>query len=97
MTWHVQYRRDTVEQIVRYPSPEEAIEFACRLIEEGCDVFGIGTGPLTDSIERNQIDRIYALWARARYPFGLLPVANRRFSETRDMPHVDGEHLPTIW
>jgi hypothetical protein len=70
MEWHVQYRKDTTHHILRLPSPEEAIEAACRLIDDGCDVYGIGTGPLTDSIEREQIARIYAIWARARSPFG---------------------------
>ena len=70
MTWHVQYRTDGVDNIVRHPSPEQAIEAACRLIENGNDVYGIGTGPLTDSIKGDQIARIYALWIRARYPFG---------------------------
>jgi len=74
MTWHVQYRRDTVEHVVTHATPEDAIDTACRLIEEGCDVFGIGTGPLTDSIEQDQIARIYALWARAKHPFGLVPI-----------------------
>jgi hypothetical protein len=76
MTWHVQYRRDTMmEHITRHPSPEDAIEAACRLIEDGCDVFGIGTGPLSEAIERDQIARIYALWARAKHPFGLFPIS----------------------
>jgi hypothetical protein len=70
MTWHVQYRKDTTDHIVRHPSPERAIEAACRLIDDGCDVYGIGTGPLTDSIAREQIAGIYAMWARARSPFG---------------------------
>jgi len=52
-----------------FPSPERAIENACRLIDEGHDVFGVGTGALTDSIEREQIARIYAMWARAKSPF----------------------------
>ena len=69
MTWHVQYRKDTTNHIVRHPSPERAIEAACRLIDDGCDVYGIGTGPLADSIEREQIARIYAMWARTRSPF----------------------------
>jgi hypothetical protein len=47
-----------------------AIEAACRLMDDGCDVYGVGTGPLTDSIEKEQIDRIYAMWERARHPFG---------------------------
>jgi hypothetical protein len=70
MTWHVQYHKDAMDHIERYPSPERAIEAACRLIDDGCDVYGVGTGPLTDSIEREQIARIYAMWARAKFPFG---------------------------
>jgi hypothetical protein len=66
MTWHVQYRQDGTDHIVRLPSPEEAIETACRLIDGGCDVYGIGTGPLTDSIEKSQIARIYDMWVKAR-------------------------------
>jgi hypothetical protein len=69
MTWHVQYRKDDVELISRHCSAEQAIEAACTLIDQGVDVHGIGTGPLSDSIDREHIDRIYALWARARHPF----------------------------
>jgi hypothetical protein len=69
MTWHVQYRKDDVELIGEHPSPEQAIEAACTLIDLGFDVHGIGTGPLSDSIDREHIDRIYALWARERHPF----------------------------
>jgi hypothetical protein len=68
MTWHVQYRLDAVDHVVRYPTPELAIEAACHLIDAGRDVYGIGTGPLTDSIGRDEIARIYALWARAERP-----------------------------
>ena len=49
------------------PSPETAIEGAYRLIDEGRDVFGLGSGALTNSIEREQIARIYAMWARAKF------------------------------
>ena len=70
MTWYVQYRQDTVDRLVRHPSPEQAIEAACHLIDDGCDVYGIGTGPLTDSIGRDEIARIYTMWARAKHPFG---------------------------
>ena len=66
MLWHVQYRNGSrMGHILRRPTPELAIEAACRLIDEGCDVYGIGTGPLTDSIGRDEIVRIYDLWIRA--------------------------------
>jgi hypothetical protein len=68
MEWHVLYIRDDVEQIDMHPSPEAAIEAACLLIDDGRDVYGIGTGPLTDSIDRIEIARIYDLWARANHP-----------------------------
>ena len=71
MEWHVQFRRDAVDHIDWHPNPEDAIEAACVLIDDGCDVYGLGTGPLTDSIDEDQIARIYALWARAKRPFGL--------------------------
>jgi hypothetical protein len=49
-------------------TPEAAIEAACRLMDDGVDVFGIGEGDLTDSIDRTQITRIYEMWRRARPP-----------------------------
>jgi hypothetical protein len=72
MMWHVQYRKNAAHHIVWHPSPERAIEGACGLLDEGCDVYGIGTGPLTDSIEKDVIAKIYAIWVRAKYPFGLI-------------------------
>jgi hypothetical protein len=72
MPWHIQYRKNGSDLIVRAPTPEAAIEAACHLIDEGSDVFGIGTGPLTDTIARNEIAHIYAIWAREKRPFGQL-------------------------
>jgi len=69
MRWHVQYREGGTDHLVRYPNPEEAIESACRLIDEGCDVYGMGTGSLINSIGRDEIARIYAFWARPKTPF----------------------------
>ena len=69
MTWHVQYRKGGSDHIVRAPTPEAAIETACHLIDEGCDVFGVGTGPLTDTIAGNEIARICAIWAQEKHPF----------------------------
>ena len=73
MTWHVQYRRATLDHVGRFQTPEQAVEAACCLIDDGCDVYAIGTGPLTDSIARDEIARIYEMWARAKRPFGFRP------------------------
>lgn len=73
MTWHVQYRQDDTDYLVRFPTPEAAIAAACHLIDEDCDVYGIGTATLDDSITREEVARIYALWARAKVPFGTGP------------------------
>jgi hypothetical protein len=71
MTWFVQFRFDGSNHTNRHPTPEEAIEAACRLIKGGCDVYGLGTGPVTASLDKDQIARIYELWARPERPFGL--------------------------
>jgi hypothetical protein len=68
MTWHVQYRSGATDHLVQHPTPEAAIEAACHLIDDGCDVYGIGTGPLTDSIGRIEIGRIHAFWAKVVHP-----------------------------
>jgi hypothetical protein len=33
---------------VRLPSPEEASEAVCHLVDDGRDVYGIGTEPITN-------------------------------------------------
>ena len=66
MPWFVQYEQSGLDHLVRAKTPEQAIETACRLLDGGCEVFGIGTGPLTDSIGKDQIARIYEMWVRAR-------------------------------
>jgi hypothetical protein len=64
--WHVQYKKNEAEHVEWFATPEEAIEAACGLIDEGCDVFGIGAGSLDDSIAKDQIARIYGLWAKTK-------------------------------
>ena len=61
--------RGGMNHLVMFPGPGAAIENTCRLIDEGHDVFGVGAGALTNSIEREQIARIYARWASAKSPF----------------------------
>ena len=74
LDWHVQYYKDSARQVEWHFTPGGAIEGACRLIDEGCDVFGIGTGSFSDSIARDQIDKIYATWVRAKFAFGIIPI-----------------------
>ena len=70
MTWLVQYRDAATDRLARYPSPEQAIEAACGLLDNGCDVYRIGMGSLDYSIEKDQIARIYAIRVKGRVPFG---------------------------
>ena len=70
--WHVQYRKGGAERIGWFATPEFAIEAACILIDDGCCVWGIGTGSLDDSITRDQIAKIYAIWEKAKPRSGSL-------------------------
>jgi hypothetical protein len=47
--------KDTTEHIMWHRSLEQAIEFACRLINDGCDVYGFDVGSLANSITRDEI------------------------------------------
>jgi hypothetical protein len=64
MEWHVQYRAAGADHVAMYPGPETAIQAACRLLDEGIEVIGIGL--LDDSIDSDQIARIYAMWKRLK-------------------------------
>lgn len=66
MEWHVQHDGGEGEVISYFPPADRAIEGACRLIAAGHDVFGIGIGPLSDSIGRDEIARIYAIWSGSK-------------------------------
>jgi hypothetical protein len=66
MEWHVQYRLGGKEVVRWFATPEAAIEAACRLMDDGHEVFGIGTEDLTDSISERVIAQIYDLWVRAK-------------------------------
>ena len=73
MAWHIEYRKDAKDYIVWHASSALAIEAACCLIDEGYDVYGIGTGPLANSIGRVEIALICAVWARANSSLGVEP------------------------
>ena len=66
MDWFVQFHQAGADHLIRVKTPEEAIELACRLLDDGRDVWAIGTGSLTDTIAKDQIARIYQIWLRAK-------------------------------
>jgi hypothetical protein len=70
MPWRVQYSGESGKSVVAFQSPERAIEAACSLIDDGHQVFSIGTADPDDTILEIEITRIYAIWARAKTPFG---------------------------
>jgi hypothetical protein len=76
MEWFVRHRKSGADQLVWQATPEHAIETACQLLDEGHDVFAIGTGSLADSIETDQIALIYDIWVRAR-PVSSVPHPER--------------------
>jgi len=70
MPWRVQYEDESGESALMFESPEHAIEAACSLIDGGHQVLSIGTADPDDTISEIEIARIYAIWARAKKPFG---------------------------
>jgi hypothetical protein len=70
MPWRVRYKSESGKSVLAFPSPERAIEAACSLIDSGHQVFGIGTADPDDTISEIEIARIYAIWVRAKKPFG---------------------------
>ena len=70
MPWRVQYIDESGKSVLALQSPEGAIEAACSLIDRGHRVLSIGTADPDDTISEIEIARIYAIWARAKKPFG---------------------------
>ncbi len=69
MDWFIRYRTDGQSHTERLPSLDLAIEKACRLMDEGCFVHGIGFQTAENAIEKPEIDDIYSIWRRAKGPF----------------------------
>jgi len=67
MNWHVHYREGLTDHVARFQSPERAVEAACHLLDHGSDVYRIRARPKAETLDKEQIARIYAVWARARY------------------------------
>jgi hypothetical protein len=66
MTWDIQYSRAAVDQVDTHGCAESAIEAACALIDDGCCVYGIWIGDLTEALDPVEIARVYASRANSR-------------------------------
>jgi hypothetical protein len=65
--WRIRYRQGAGECVEGFASSDEATEAACRLLDGGSDVVGIGAGQDEAAIDREHLALIYASWVRARY------------------------------
>jgi hypothetical protein len=57
------------ERTVRAVTPEDAVRTACQLLDDGYEVSAIGTGSLISIIGKDEIERLYDLWVRAKPPY----------------------------
>lgn len=73
MDWLIQYHSGGFDRITRRQSLDEAIETACMLLDEGCDVSSIGFKTLDNAVLRHDIENIYSIWVRAKGPFAACP------------------------
>lgn len=64
MKWHVSYVAGETASLEWHLTPEMAIESACRHMDVGHTVFGMGIGEPSDSISPECIKRIYAIWVK---------------------------------
>jgi hypothetical protein len=66
MDWIARLSESGTDRLPRTLTPGLAIDAACRLLDNGCPVLGIGTGELNDSNEADEIAGICHLWVRAK-------------------------------
>ena len=64
MAWYVRFRFDGAGHIDRHPTKEAAIEAACCLIRDKCEVLAISAAPRDISLDRDQIARLFAEWSK---------------------------------
>jgi hypothetical protein len=63
MAWDILYSRAAVDHTDAHSSAESAIEAACVLIDDGCCVYGIWIGDLSEALDPEQIAQAYTIRA----------------------------------
>lgn len=62
--WRVEYLDGVERRMKRYATPELAVTGACHLLDDGLDVFEIGSTDFSISAGPADIARIYAMWIK---------------------------------
>ena len=65
MTWDIRYNPDGEDHLESHSDAETAIEAACVLIDQDCDVHGIWTGDLAETLGPAQIMQLYNLRSKS--------------------------------
>jgi hypothetical protein len=68
MAWHVRFRFDGADHVTRHPNERAAVEAACRLMHDGCEVNGIGPDARGYTIGKAQMVHIYEAWKTRQPP-----------------------------
>jgi hypothetical protein len=63
LPWSIRYR-DAGDRVAHARTPEDAIAAACRLIEEGFDVYAIDCGQMEEFMGKSQLVRIHDIRTR---------------------------------
>jgi len=65
-TWHVKCGPGH-ESHAGFETQEAAVEAACRLMDSGYAIVGVGRGPGDGGLDREQLAVAYATWVRVRH------------------------------
>jgi hypothetical protein len=69
MDWFIQYRSGETDNVARHNSLDGAIESACKLLDDGCDVFSIGYQTIDNAVSKQDIESVYSIWVSAKGTF----------------------------
>jgi hypothetical protein len=64
MNWRVEYHEGPARKTLRYHTPEQAVTGACTMLDDGHDVFEIGSDEFAVTAGPAEIAKIYAMWIK---------------------------------